>query len=129
LVVEVEPPQRCRTYRYRLHPTFKQNQALCQQVNWQRELCNAALEERIGAWNWERRSVSYVDQCKTLTSLKDVRPEITTSGVTLCRGTLKRLDRAFASFYSRVKQGKALSKLSPLRPRRPKRRTQHSSGR
>jgi hypothetical protein len=33
----------------------------------QRELYNAALEERRGAWKWERRSVSYFEQTKELT--------------------------------------------------------------
>ena len=102
-----ETTKRCRTFRYRLHPTFRQNQALLHQLDYQRELYNAALEERVGAWKWERRSVSYVDQCRTLTGLRVVRPEVLASGVTLCRGTLKRLDRAFAAFYRRVKHGEA----------------------
>ena len=102
-----ETTRRCRTFRYRLHPTFRQTQALLRQLDYQRELYNAALEERVGAWKWERRSVSYFDQCRTLTGLGDVRPEVVASGVTLCRGTLKRLDRAFAAFYRRVKHGEA----------------------
>ena len=98
---------RCRTFNYRLHPTFRESQALLRQLDFQRELYNAALEERRGAWAWERRSVSFLDQCRTLTGLVDVRPEVVASGVTLCRGTLKRLDRAFADFYRRVKRGDA----------------------
>jgi putative transposase len=100
-----ETTRRCRTFRYRLHPTSRQTQALLHQLDYQRELYNAALEERVGAWKWERRSVSYVDQCRTLTGLREVRPEVVASGITLCRGTLKRLDRAFAAFYRRVKLG------------------------
>src|ERR1019366_3778714 len=100
-----ETTRRCRTFRYRLHPTFRQTQALLHQLDYQRELYNAALEERVGAWKWERRSVSYVDQCRTLTGLREVRPEVLASGIPLCRGTLKRLDRAFAAFYRRVKLG------------------------
>jgi putative transposase len=96
---------RCRTFHYRLHPTFRQAQALTRQLNYQHELYNAALEERRGAWDWERRTVTYVDQCRTLTGLAEVRPEVVASGVALCRGTLKRLDRAFAAFYRRVKRG------------------------
>jgi putative transposase len=69
------------------------------------ELYNAALEERRGAWHWERRSVSYVDQCRTLTALRDVRPEVLTSGVIVCRGTLRRLDWAFTAFYRRCQAG------------------------
>jgi putative transposase len=103
--VAAEKTQRCRTFRYYLSPTYHQACALDRQLDYQRELYNAALEERIGAWRWERRSVSYIDQCRTLTSLREVRPEVLSSGVTLCRGTLKRLDRAFSAFYRRVKRG------------------------
>jgi putative transposase len=97
--------RRCRTFRYRLHPTVRQTRSLLAQLDLQRELFNAALEERIGAWKWERRRVTYVDQCKTLTGLKEVRPEVVACGVTLCRGTLKRLERAFGGFFARVKRG------------------------
>jgi putative transposase len=69
------------------------------------ELYNAALEERRGAWKWERRSVSYFDQTRTLTTLRASRPEILEHGVTVCRGTLKRLDRAFCAFYRRCRAG------------------------
>jgi putative transposase len=69
------------------------------------ELYNAALEERRGAWHWERRSVSYVDQCRTLTSLRGARPEVLMAGVVVCRGTLRRLDWAFAGFYRRCHAG------------------------
>ncbi len=98
---------RYRTFRYRLHPTKLQTQALHLQQRYQCELYNAALEERIGAWTWERRSVSFFDQCLTLTGLKDVRPEVVASGITVCRGTLKRLDRAYEAFYRRVKGGES----------------------
>jgi putative transposase len=88
-----------------VHPTVKQTQALTKQLNYQRELYNAALEERIGAWQRERRPVSYFGQCKTLTGLGEVRPEVMTCGVALSRGTLKRLDRAFVAFFRRTKKG------------------------
>lgn len=97
----------CRTYRYRLYPTAKQTQALERTLRHQCELYNAALEERRGAWSWERRSVSYVDQTRTLTGLRAVRPEVLECGVTVCRGTLTRLDRAFRAFYRRCKAGEA----------------------
>jgi putative transposase len=71
----------------------------------QRELYNAALEERRGAWQWERRSVSYFDQTKELTELRELRPETLAFGVTVCRGTLLRLDRAFSGFFRRCRAG------------------------
>ena len=95
----------CRTFRYLLQPTNSQRIGLERLLRQQCELYNAALEDRRGAWKWERRSVSYIDQCRTLTELRTVRPETLEHGVTVCRGTLKRLDRAFGAFYRRCKKG------------------------
>lgn len=96
---------RCRTFRYLLRPTTRQVVALELLLRQQCELYNAALEDRRGAWKWERRSVSYFDQCRTLTELRSVRPEVLEHGVIVCRGTLTRLDRAFCAFYRRVQSG------------------------
>src|SRR5580658_3167653 len=96
---------RCRTYRYRLYPTVRQTGLLERLFDHQCELYNAALEDRRGAWKWERRSVSYVEQCRTLTELRAVRPEVLECGVKVCRGTLKRLDWAFGAFYRRCEAG------------------------
>jgi putative transposase len=63
------------------------------------ELYNAALEERRGTWQRCQRSISYFDQAKELSSLKDVCPEVLAFGVTCCRGTLTRLDCAYDAFY------------------------------
>jgi transposase len=72
---------RCRTFRYRVHPTANQVRALAQQLDYQRELYNAAMEERIGAWQWERRSVTYFDQCTTLTGLIEAKAGLNRSNL------------------------------------------------
>jgi putative transposase len=95
----------CRTFQFRVYPTVKQAIALDRVLWLQRELFNAALEARRGAWRWERRSVGYVQQCRTLTELREVRPEVLQFGVTVSRGTLQRLDRAFKDFFRRCKRG------------------------
>jgi len=97
--------RRCRTFRFLLSPTVRQRAALENLVGLQCELYNAALEERRGAWRWEHRSVSYVEQCRSLTELRACRPEVLAGGVTVCRGTLKRLDWAFAGFFRRCQAG------------------------
>ena len=94
-----------RTYRYLLQPTSRQRSGLTRLCLGQCELYNAALEERRGAWAWERRSVSYVDQCRTLTETREVRPDLFDCGLTVCRGTLMRLEWAFAAFYRRCRSG------------------------
>src|SRR5260370_42307187 len=72
---------RCRSFRYLLSPTVRQRTALDELLGVQCELYNAALEERRGAWRWEHRSVSFFDQCLTLTSLRESRPEVLVAGV------------------------------------------------
>ena len=94
-----------RTYRFLLQPTSRQRTGLERLCLGQCELYNAALEERRGAWAWERRSVSFFDQCRTLTETREVRPDLFECGVTVCRGTLMRLDRAFSAFYRRCHIG------------------------
>jgi putative transposase len=37
--------------------------------------------------------------------VREARPEILDHGVIVCRGTLKRLDRAFGAFYRRCRAG------------------------
>ena len=100
-----------RAYTYRLSPTVKQSQALSRVFVLQCELYNSALEERKMSYCWQKRCVSSFspptrfDQYKTLTGLSTLRPEFAPYGITVCRGTLKRLDEAFQGFFRRVKKG------------------------
>src|SRR5882724_12137303 len=90
-----------RAFSYLLAPTAGQAGRLGELLEAQRELYNAALEERRGAWRWERRRVARYEQYLALTSLRLVRPDALVWGVTVCRGTLTRLDEAFQAFYRR----------------------------
>jgi putative transposase len=94
-----------RTETYRLYPTGGQARRLEELLESQRELYNAALEHRLGAWRWEHRSVSKFDQFNLLTGACQEIPSISRFGVIVHRGTLTRLDEAFAGFYRRVKKG------------------------
>ncbi|HUF83489.1 MAG TPA: transposase [Acidimicrobiia bacterium] len=95
----------CRAFKFLLSPTVKQRILLARLLDAQRELYNAALEERRGAWRWERRRVSRFEQYRQLTGMADLRPELMGYGVTVARGTLLRLDRAFQAFYRRCRTG------------------------
>ena len=75
----------CRAYQYVLMPTVKQARALERLVSLQCGLYNAALEERRGAWKWEKRSVSRFEQYRSLTGLADQEPELMAFGVTVAR--------------------------------------------
>jgi putative transposase len=94
-----------RTYRYRLYPTARQRLAIAAQLAFACELYNAALEQRRDAWLTRRLSITRVEQYRDLT---DIRAHgIGPSGMSChaMRGPLRRLDRAFAAFFRRVRAG------------------------
>ena len=95
-----------RKTTYRLYPTPKQVAALNDLLKSHQQLYNAALEERISAWSKVKKSISYADQCKSLTALRRELPEW--SSAANCSSqqmTLRRLDKAFSAFFKRVKSG------------------------
>jgi putative transposase len=91
-----------RTYQAVLQPTAGQRLRLTRLLAAQRVLYNAALEERIGVWRWEHRRVSRFEQFRHLTGWDNPIVEF---GICAARGTLTRLDRAFAGFYRRCRAG------------------------
>lgn len=95
----------CRAFQFMLEPTVKQRHALDRLLVEQCRLYNAALDERRGAWQLEERSVTRYEQYRTLTGLAAQEPALMAFGVTVARGTLLRLDRAFQAFFRRVKAG------------------------
>ena len=97
------------TYRYRLLPLKSQHRALERLCEAQRELYNAALEERIDCYRKTGKTRTYIDQCKALTQCRRELPDMGALPVNLQRWTLKRLDDAFKGFFSRIRtrSGKA----------------------
>lgn len=91
-----------RAFTFRLRPSKSQLVALGELLAFQREMYNAALEERRGAWEQNGRSVWRIDQYAQLTKWED--PRIDQFGMTVCRGSLLRVDRAFRGFFKRVKE-------------------------
>jgi putative transposase len=93
------------TYRYRLLPTKGQHRALEAILEAQRQLYNAALEERIDAYRKAGLTRTYVDQTKALTEWRQSDPEARALPANLQRATLRRLDEAYKGFLRRVKSG------------------------
>ena len=97
-----------RNITYRLLPQKKSNwRWLDRTLEAQRQLYNAALEERIDCYRKTGRSISYIDQAKSLTVCRSALPGMADTAVAIQRGTLKRLDEAFKGFFRRVKTGGA----------------------
>lgn len=93
-----------RTYRYRIRPNATQEATLLSWLDMTREIYNAALQERRDAWEKQRKSISRFDQQAQIPEIREMRPEISTPVVAL-RGTLRRIDLAFAAFFRRCKSG------------------------
>ncbi len=91
---------------YRLLPQTRSNwQWLETTLEAQRQLCNAALEERIDFYRKTGKSRTCFDQCKALTECRRELPEMAGCSVGIQRGTLKRLDESFKGFFNRLKNG------------------------
>ena len=93
------------TYRYRLLPTKRQHRALEAILESQRELYNAALEERIDAFRKANINRTYFDQAKALTEWRHSDEDACNLPLNVQRATLKRLDNAYKGFFRRVKSG------------------------
>lgn len=96
------------TYRYRLLPTKRQHRALERILEDQRQLYNAALQERIDAYRKAGETRTYMTQCKALTEWRRDDAAAAATPLKIQRWTIKRLDEAYKSFFRRLKSsGKA----------------------
>lgn len=96
-----------KSFKFRIFPTKSQTKHLESWLDTCRELYNAALQERREAWAIERKSISYFDQQNVLPEIKAIREDVAEIHSQVLQDVLRRLDKAFKSFFQRVKQGKA----------------------
>jgi putative transposase len=94
-----------RAYVFRLRPTARQHLALGACVDAHRELYNAALQERRDGWSHNKTRINYGDQSAQLTEIRSVRPDQGVWSFSSQQATLRRLNKAFAGFFGRVKAG------------------------
>ena len=94
-----------RTFVFKLKPTAAQAEALERYLDVTRDVYNAALEQRIAAWRVGEHH-SWVDQSREIKELREAGL-IDGCHVHTVQHTLRRLDLAYAAFFSRCKQGTA----------------------
>lgn len=95
-----------RKTTYRLYPTPRQEAVLQAILRSHQQLYNAALEERIDCYRKTGKTLGYAAQCQSLTALRRELPEwALAANCSSQQMTLRRLDRAFAAFFRRVKAG------------------------
>ena len=93
-----------KSFKYRLYPTATQQKLLEGQLSEACRLYNAALQERREAYKRHGVSLNYYDQANQLKEIRD-RGDLGLPNYHCCQNVLKRLDKAFAAFFDRVKQG------------------------
>ena len=95
-----------KTYKEKLRPTPAQERAL-EDVLWRcRELYNAALEQRITAWQRRRVSVSRYEQEAELKDIRAEFPEYAAIHSHVLQDVLARLDKTYQAFFRRVQRGR-----------------------
>jgi putative transposase len=95
----------CKAYKFRLYPTKAQERKLEYTLGLCCELYNAAVDERRSAYRMCGVSINYYDQANQLPAIKQVRPDLSEVFSQVLQDVLRRVDKAFKGFFSRVKQG------------------------
>ena len=94
-----------KTYKEKLCPTPAQERAL-EDVLWRcRDLYNAALDQRITAWQRRRVSVSRFEQEAELKEIRAAFPEYAAIHSHVLQDVLARLDKTYQAFFRRVQRG------------------------
>lgn len=94
-----------RRYVYRIYPTKAQVDRFQETLDLCREVYNAGIQERIGAYESERKQVSFFDQVRQLPDIKQARPEFQAINAQLLYDALNRVDQNFKRFFGRWRKG------------------------
>ena len=94
-----------RAYKMRAYPTTQQQSRADRLLGDHCDLYNAALQERVGAWQRSKVSVSYGTQSAQLKEIRALCPEQGRWSFTAQQQTLRRLNRSFEAFFRRVRAG------------------------
>lgn len=95
-----------RTFKFQIRPTVHQSAALTACLDAHRDLYNAALQERRDAYRHSTRTtIQYGDQSAQLKAVRGADPAQARWSFSSQQATLRRLDKAFAAFFRRVKSG------------------------
>lgn len=93
-----------KTLKFRIFPSKAQVRKLESTLDICRELYNSALQERRDAWNLNRINIPNQDQEKQLPEIKKIREDLNLVYSQVLQDVLKRVDRSFQNFFSRVKR-------------------------
>ena len=93
-----------RAFKYRLFTNANQERELGIMLESHRCLYNACLEQRKVAYAADKRSVKYAEQSAWFKAERAVNPYFARLNFSGTQATMRRLDKAFANFFRRVKE-------------------------
>lgn len=94
-----------KAYKYRLYPSKAQEYLLEQTLETCRHWYNACLAERKDAYETEKRTVGKFEQLRNVKELKQSNPHASNIHSHILQVVVQDLDKAFQSFFRRVKAG------------------------
>jgi putative transposase len=94
-----------KAFKYRVYPSKEQAQKMLSLLETHRRLYNNALAERKESYEKDKTSISYQVQSAQLKTQRKECLYLAECNFSSCQRTLKRLDRAFQSFFRRIKSG------------------------
>jgi putative transposase len=96
-----------KAFVYKLRPSVAQKVQLEQTLETCRRLYNHALAERKDVWEREQRSIGFAHQSAALPALKATSEFLPLVYSQVLQDVIRRVDRSFASFFRRVRAGRA----------------------
>src|SRR5215472_7032776 len=94
-----------KAFQYRIYPTKQQEQHLLFVLRRCRALYNSGLEERKAFYQMRCKSLGYSAQAAELAEIKAAYPAYQDIYSQVLQDVLRRLDKAFASFFRRLRNG------------------------
>jgi transposase len=95
-----------RAYKFRLYPSVNQVRELCVALETHRRLYNACLERRKSSYEKDKTSLSYSDQSAWFTGERKTNKWFEKLNFSSAQATMRRLEKAFQSFFRRIKAKK-----------------------
>jgi putative transposase len=94
-----------KTFKFRIYPTSKQKKSLQSYLDGCRWVYNKTLEVCKKSWEEEKKSLGLYDTQKFIPEWRKTKPELKDIHIHCLRNAQDRLDKAFKSFFRRIKSG------------------------
>lgn len=94
-----------KVYEYKLRPNKKFVGACELTLRHCRQLYNACLEQRISYYRYTGLKITWLEQCRQLTDLRQSDEDASKVARAIQTETIRRLERTYQAFFRRVKEG------------------------